>query len=124
MTVEFLFWGGCPSHAKALTELRKTISELGLDQAGISIREVHSESDAERERFVGSPTIRIQGVDVQPTENEPYGLNCRVYHRRDGRVSPTPDPQDVRDALLAAQARRVADSPNPDQALDAGSPNK
>jgi hypothetical protein len=55
-----------------------------------------------RERFIGSPTIRIDGVDVQPTAQEPYGLTCRVYHRRDGRVSPTPDPADVRDALRAA----------------------
>jgi hypothetical protein len=45
-----------------------------------------------RERFVGSPTIRVDGVDVQPPVGEPFGLTCRVYHRRDGRVSPTPDP--------------------------------
>jgi hypothetical protein len=50
-----------------------------------------------------SPTIRIDGVDVQPPGEEPVGLTCRVYHRRDGRISPTPDPADVRDALLAAQ---------------------
>ena len=34
--------------------------------------------------------------------NEPVGLTCRVYLRRDGRISPTPDPSDVREALLAA----------------------
>ena len=31
--------------------------------------------------------------------DEPAGLNCRVYRRRDGRVAPTPDPEDLRDAL-------------------------
>ena len=100
MTVELLFWTGCPSHPKALAELRATMSELGLDPAAIQIREVHTEADAERERFVGSPTIRIDGRDVvDPGPDEPYGLTCRIYHRRDGRISPTPDPEDVRDAL-------------------------
>ena len=36
--------------------------------------------------------------------NEPTGLTCRVYRRRDGRISPTPDPADLRDALRAASA--------------------
>jgi hypothetical protein len=76
--------------------------ELGLDPSGIAIREVSSDRDAERERFVGSPTIRIDGVDIQPVEGEPYGLTCRVYYRRDGRISPTPDPVDMREALAAA----------------------
>lgn len=107
MTVEFLFWEGCPSHPKAPAELRAAMSELGLDQADISLREIRNETDAERERFVGSPTIRVDGVDIQQSENEPYGLSCRVYHRRDGRISPTPDPSDVRDALVAAQAKRT-----------------
>ncbi len=38
-------------------------------------------------------------------DDEPAGLNCRVYARRDGRISPTPDPQDLRDALSAANER-------------------
>jgi hypothetical protein len=77
--------------------------ELGLDPADAVLREVGTEEDARREGFVGSPTIRIDGVDVQPPGvDEAPGLTCRVYYRRDGRVSPTPDPEDVRDALRAA----------------------
>jgi hypothetical protein len=105
MTVELLFWDGCPSHPKALSDLRGTMSDLGLDPDGILIRKLDSEAEAEAEHFVGSPTIRINGRDIKPLENEPYGLTCRIYHRRDGRISPTPDPADVREALLAAQAR-------------------
>jgi len=79
------------------------MSELGLDPEEIAIREIHTDEDAARERFVGSPTIRIDGRDaVPPGEDEPFGLTCRVYYRRDGRVSPTPDPQDLREALLTA----------------------
>jgi hypothetical protein len=103
MRVEFFYWAGCPSHPRALAELRATMSELALDPDAIAVREILDEQDASRESFVGSPTIRVNGLDVQPPGDEPTGLTCRVYHRRDGRVSPTPDPADVRDALLAAQ---------------------
>ena len=37
-----------------------------------------------------------------PEDGEPPGLTCRVYRLRDGRVSPKPDPDDLRDALRAA----------------------
>jgi hypothetical protein len=104
MNVELLFWEGCPSHPKALADLRTAMIELGLDPDAVIVREVHADTDAEREHFVGSPTIRIDGVDVQPPDGEPFGLTCRVYHRRDGRISPTPDTTDVRDALATAQS--------------------
>jgi hypothetical protein len=100
--VEFLWWSGCPSWDRALQELREAMTEVGLDPASLDVREVESEADAEREGFPGSPTIRIDGMDVQPPEQEPAGLTCRVYRLRDGRYSPTPDPADVREALLMA----------------------
>ena len=102
MRVELVFWEGCPSYVKALSELRTSLIEAGLDPDGVIVREIETEDDAGLQQFVGSPTIRIDGVDVQPLPDEPTGLTCRVYHRRDGRVSPTPDPADVRDALRAA----------------------
>lgn len=108
MRVELLFWEGCPSYPKALAELRTAMAELGLDPDDVVVREVNTDAQAGRERFVGSPTIRVDGVDIGPTDGEPYGLTCRVYHRRDGRVSPTPDPADLRDALTAARAAHRA----------------
>jgi hypothetical protein len=102
MNVEFLYWEGCPSHPQALIGLRQAMTSLGLDPSVIVVREVHTDAEAERERFVGSPTIRIDGVDVQPPKGEPFRLTCRIYHRRDGRISPTPDPADLRDALATA----------------------
>ncbi|MGO9247288.1 MAG: thioredoxin family protein [Solirubrobacteraceae bacterium] len=107
MRVELLFWEGCPSHPRALSELRAAMAEVGLDPSAILVREIQTQDEARLERFVGSPTIRIDSVDVQPPGEEPFGLTCRVYHRRDGRISPTPDPADVRDALYAAQAATV-----------------
>jgi hypothetical protein len=68
---------------------------------------VLTDEEAMAEDFVGSPTLRIDGRDViPPAPDEPPALACRVYHRRDGRVSPTPDPEDVRDALRAAALAR------------------
>ena len=52
-----------------------------------------TEGDAERERFCGSPTIRVDGRDVQDPGDEPIGLTCRVYRLRDGRISALPDPR-------------------------------
>ena len=65
--------------------------------------EIEDDEQARRERFPGSPTIRIDGRDiVPPGEGEPYSLTCRVYRTRDGRVSPVPDPEDLRDAVRRA----------------------
>jgi hypothetical protein len=81
------------------------VGAAGLDPAGIEVREVDTESAAEQERFVGSPTIRIDGADVQPAgADEPIGLTCRIYRLRDGRVSPLPDPADLREAIEQAMS--------------------
>ena len=74
----------------------------GLDPGTIEMREVATVGDAERQRFVGSPTVRVGGREVAPIEGEPAGLNCRGYRLRDGRMSPTPDPEDIRDAIRRA----------------------
>jgi hypothetical protein len=75
----------------------------GLDPDSIEVLEIDSDESAEREEFVGSPTIRVEGRDLQPSAaGQPTGLTCRVYRRRDGRTSPLPDPEDLRDALRAA----------------------
>jgi hypothetical protein len=78
----------------------------GLDPETIEVRRIESDADAEHESFLGSPTIRVDGEDVYPPgDGEPTGLACRVYRRPDGRVSPLPDPDDVRAALRRAGSR-------------------
>jgi len=101
--VELLFWDGCPSLPRALADLRAALSDAGLDPAAIELIEVRDDADTERERFTGSPTIRIDGRDVVDPGGEPVQLACRVYRRRDGSVSPVPDPDDLRDALEGAR---------------------
>ena len=101
--VELLWWDGCPSTQKALAAVRDVLADEGLDPDAVVLREVSTDADAERERFIGSPTIRVDGIEVAPAEGEPVGLSCRVYHLRDGRVSPVPDRQDIRDAVRRAR---------------------
>jgi hypothetical protein len=102
MRVELLYWDGCPSHPQALADLQDAMRDAGLDPGGIEVRHVDTDDAAATEGFVGSPTIRIDGVDVFDPGDEPLGLTCRIYYLRDGRVSPVPDPEDLRDALRRA----------------------
>jgi hypothetical protein len=99
MTVELLWWEGCPSYPETLTDLQRVLSEEGIE-AEVRRVEIESDEQARREQFPGSPTIRVDGEDIfPPEESEPYSLTCRVYQLRDGRISPTPDPEDLREAL-------------------------
>jgi hypothetical protein len=104
--IELLWWEGCPSWPRVMEDLRAAVEEAGLDPDVIEMREVSTEDAAEGERFVGSPTIRIDGADLQPPGvDEPFGLTCRIYRLRDGRISAIPDPADLRDALARATAQ-------------------
>jgi hypothetical protein len=80
--------------------LREEMAAAGIGEESLRVTEVRGQEDAERHGFPGSPTIRVRGRDIQPPgPEEPIGLTCRVYRQRDGRVSPLPDREDVRDAL-------------------------
>jgi hypothetical protein len=109
MVVELLWWAGCPSTERALAELRAALAELELELGEVDVRvsEIATDDEAQAVGFAGSPTILIDGADVVPLAvDDQTGLSCRVYARRDGRVSPTPDPEDLRDALRRAVAQR------------------
>jgi hypothetical protein len=106
MRVELLWWEGCPSYPETLADLRRSLADEGIDTE-VDMVEVESDEQARAECFPGSPTIRIDGEDVFPCpESEPYSLTCRVYRRRDGRSSPTPDPEDLREAIRRRRADR------------------
>jgi hypothetical protein len=76
--------------------------DFRLNPDSVEMREVSTDVEARQAGFVGSPTIRVDGRDIQPPGDEPAGLTCRVYRTRDGRLSPLPDRADLRDALLSA----------------------
>jgi len=98
--IELLWWRECPSWERALQMLRDEMRKAGLGPEAIEVTEIREEAEAERRGFPGSPTILVDGRDIQPPgAGEPGGLTCRVYRRRDGRVSPLPDADDIRQAL-------------------------
>ena len=110
-SIELLYWDGCPSHPEALRDLRAALDELGHPELEVALVEIATEEQASEYGFVGSPTVRIDGVDlVPPPEDEPPGLTCRVFRLRDGRYSPTPDPADLRDALRRLLSRSAQEA--------------
>jgi len=100
--VELLWWAGCPSWEEARRLVRDEMAAAGLDPERLEVREIHTDEVAEQERFAGSPTIRIDGHDVQDAGDQPIGLTCRIYRLQDGRISALPDPADLRNALRDA----------------------
>jgi hypothetical protein len=102
--IEFLWWAGCPSWERALAILRERVGAAGIDPESVVITEIESEDQARSLGFPGSPTIRVDGADVQAPGENPIGLSCRVYRRRDGTASPLPDAADIDDALAGLRS--------------------
>ena len=106
MKVELLWWEGCPSYPETLGDLRRVLRDEGVE-AEVDLVEVETDEQARDERFPGSPTVRLDGVDAIPApDTEPFSLTCRVYRTRDGRISATPDPEDLRDAVRRIDEHR------------------
>jgi hypothetical protein len=99
--IEFLFWEDCPSHPKALELLQEVMAEVGVDSP-IEKTEVLTDEDAARLAFPGSPTIRVDGVDIDAEGAAQMGtaLTCRVYVLENGRFSPLPSREMLRRALV------------------------
>ncbi|MHB8060333.1 MAG: DF family (seleno)protein [Gaiellaceae bacterium] len=97
--IELLYWQGCPSHPEAKALLEQVLSELGREDE-IVMTEVSSDEEAERLGFPGSPTIRVDGRDIDAMgANGRPSLTCRIYHLPDGRVSPVPSREQLEAAL-------------------------
>ncbi|HYX87908.1 MAG TPA: hypothetical protein VE753_00930, partial [Gaiellaceae bacterium] len=66
----------------------------------VELREVTSDEEAARLSFPGSPTVRIDGRDVDPEgASAPPSLTCRIYQLPGGRVSPVPSREQLEEAL-------------------------
>ena len=100
--VEILFFEGCPNHEPARRLVERVAAELRIETE-IRLVEVTDAAVAVELRFTGSPTVRVDGVDVEPGAGarREFVLACRVYRREDG-VRERPRESWVRDALMAA----------------------
>ncbi len=81
MKIEILYFEGCPNHEPTVLLLNETVSELGID-AEINMVKVKDNNDAIGKKFPGSPSIRINGKDLEiDDENKltQYSMQCRMY---------------------------------------------
>ena len=85
MNVEVLFFDGCPNHEALVPRLRALLQAHGAD-AHLALVRVEDAEAAERERFLGSPTVRVDGEDVEPgaRERTDFGLKCRLFATPEG----------------------------------------
>jgi hypothetical protein len=92
MTIVVLYFDGCPNHATLLPHLEQLLRTAGIP-VQISMRRIAIENEAERERFLGSPTVRVDGRDVEPgaEERDDFGLKCRLYQLPGGLRGQPPD---------------------------------
>lgn len=97
--VEVLYFDGCPNHVPALALIERVAGNLGLEPELRLVKVVDQEA-AQRMGFLGSPTIRVGGRDVDPytEERTDYGLSCRVF-RTEAGITGQPDERWVRDAF-------------------------
>ena len=98
--IELLYFDGCPSHERLLPAVRRLATQAGAE---LRLKRVETLEDAAPERFLGSPTVRVDGHDVDPgaSARTDYGLKCRLY-RYDEAQSPLPAERWIREALERA----------------------
>ena len=100
--VEILYFDGCPNHEPAVALVERIDRELGTD-AELRLVNVPDQEAATRLRFLGSPTIRVDGVDVDPltAQRSDYALSCRIFTTDHGPAG-QPEERWIRDALATA----------------------
>jgi hypothetical protein len=101
--VEVLTFEGCPHAEPALELVKRVLADSGV---GATVRrvDVPDAEAAAAQRFLGSPTIRVNGRDIERgvvAERDQYVLSCRIY-RTDSGITGEPDEQWLREALSAA----------------------
>ncbi len=78
MKVEVLYFDGCPTYGAADKAVRDVLAKEGID-AGVDLVLVNTDEEAQRLRFPGSPTIRVDDRDLFPVpKRAEYALGCRM----------------------------------------------
>ena len=107
LVIEVLYVEHCPCVPAALSLVHRVCAELDVDAEVCTIL-IPDQATAERARFLGSPTVRVAGRDVEPGVElaGEYSLECRLY-RHEHRLAGYPQERWVRNALVAAAADRT-----------------
>ena len=100
--IEILSFDGCPNREPAIELVSRVTRERGVD-AEVRVIDVPDAEAARAARFLGSPTIRVNGHDIEPGADAriDYVLSCRIFRSESG-VSGQPDERWLLDALAGA----------------------
>jgi hypothetical protein len=103
--VEILYFSGCPNHAPAVERVREVLKQEGAVADMIEV-EVKDVATAEKIGFLGSPSIRVDGQDIEPAvrDSDGFGMMCRIYIDG-GQRSGVPSAEWIRAALREAHGR-------------------
>jgi hypothetical protein len=106
-TIEILYFDGCLNHQKLLTHFPQLLEREDIT-AEIVLRNIPDADTAVKERFLGSPTVRLDGHDIDPDacQRDDYGLKCRLHRTPSGLCGSPPD-QWILDAIAAHRAVRT-----------------
>ncbi|HEU4390547.1 MAG TPA: hypothetical protein VFV34_22280, partial [Blastocatellia bacterium] len=96
MKIEFLFFKDCPGYRQALSNLKAAVRETRT-KSDLVLVPVNSEDDARKTNFQGSPSIRVNGKDLDGKDDSP-SYSCRVY-QIGGRMTGTPTKEFIRERL-------------------------
>mgnify|MGYP002380171561 CR=1 FL=1 len=102
MKIEVFYIDGCPNHLPTVERVKTMLEDLGV--AGEVVESaVDDPATASAVRFLGSPTVQINGVDVEPSArtSKHFGLMCRTYLNGPQREGIPPQAL-MREALLEA----------------------
>jgi hypothetical protein len=80
LKIHVLYFKGCPNHEPTVQRVKDVAARLGV-AAGVDEIEVTPDDDPAALRFLGSPTVLINGRDIDPTQREGvvYGFGCRTF---------------------------------------------
>jgi hypothetical protein len=104
VNVELLYFDGCPNHEALVPYLERLVRSVQVP-VNLELRRIPDDTAAQRERFLGSPTVRVDGRDVEPgaEQRDDFGLKCRLYRLPDG-LRGAPLDEWVLDAMARASA--------------------
>jgi hypothetical protein len=89
LTIDLLYFEGCPSYRQAWNDILDVLVEEKID-ASVRLIAVEDMDRAQELRFAGSPTIKINGRDLEGYQGDGV-MACRVYKENDGKGWPSKD---------------------------------
>lgn len=104
MKIQFLYFSGCPSYRGGLENLKQALRELGLKE-DFEIINIETDEMAQEHNFIGSPTIRINGEDIDPKARDVKVAGykgCRIYQTEEG-LKGTPIVEMIKRAIKETQ---------------------